>query len=92
MKMSEVYECEKARHRYLKFLQDLDACQPKFTRLFEPDSHVEEFVEVERTEALNCFLRKYPSYERFRDELAKVRRDVRTFLFNPESWKAQCAH
>ena len=85
--MSETHECEKARDKFIKFLQGLDACRPACAGLYEPDCGVEASVHVDRTEALDCFLRSHPSCERFRDALATVRRDVANFLFKKESWK-----
>jgi hypothetical protein len=88
--MSETHELDKARHAFRKFLQDLHAWQPTCTGLFERDRDVEPFVEVERSGALDCFLRKYPTYERFRDELAEVRRGEQTFFFIQKLWKKAC--
>ena len=88
--MSETHELEKARHRFRKFLQDLDACPPTCTGLFERDVDVKAFVEVDRRDALNCFLRENPSYETFRDHLSQVRGSVQKFVFNEKSWKKTC--
>jgi len=88
--MFATHEREKARHSFDTFLQNLDACPPSCTRLYEPVLPVEPFVEVDRTDALDCFLRKNPSYERFRDDLAEVRRSVKWFTFNNALWKKLC--
>ena len=88
--MSETYESEHAKHLFDTFLQNLDACQPSCTGLYNPDLPVEPSVKVDHTDALDCFLRKNPSYERFRNDLAEVRRSVKWFTFNNALWKKLC--
>jgi hypothetical protein len=81
-------EVQKARDDYLNFLQNLDACKPSCTGLYETDKTVPDFEEVDRMDALNCYLRKNPSQEQFRDELATVRNGVKFFTFITASWNA----
>lgn len=88
--MSETHECEKARHLFRKFLQNLDACQPTCTGLYETDSIVEPFVEVDRAHATDCFLRKNPSLERFRGNISKVRQGINRFTFKTALWNNLC--
>jgi hypothetical protein len=88
--MSEIHEREKARYRFRQLLQELFAWQPTCTAPYEGDCDATPFVEVDRADALNCFLRKYPAYERFREELAEVRRSEQKFFLNPELWRKGC--
>lgn len=84
--MSDALERQKARSAFLAFLQHLDACPPTWTGLNEPDPTLELPVEVPRAKATDCFLRTHPSWERFRDDLASVRRAQATFTFKKASW------
>ncbi len=88
--MSETHEREKARHSFRTFLQELDACPPTCTGPNAPDSRVEAFVEVDRSQATDCFLRRNPSYERFRDDLRKVRQGIGRFRFKMALWSGLC--
>jgi hypothetical protein len=88
--MSETHEVERARYKFRKFVQGLDACRATSTELFGRDCDAKPFVAVDRTEALDCFLRKYPAYERLRHQLAEVRRGQQKFFVDQELWKKAC--
>ncbi len=88
--MSETHELDKAHYEFRKFLQDLHAFPATCTGLYQRDSDVNEFVTIDRADATNCFLRKYPSYEPFRDRLAEVRPGEEKFDFNRELWDTAC--
>jgi hypothetical protein len=88
--MSETRELDKVRYEFKEFLKDLHAFPTTSTAPYERDSVDKPFVTVSRAAALNCFLGKHPSYERFRDDLSEVRRDAEKFDFNKEKWDKEC--
>lgn len=88
--MSETHECEKARHLFCEFLHELDACQPTCTGLYGTDSLTEDPINVDRADATNCFLRKNPTYERFRGDLSQVRQGIDRFTFKKTLWNSLC--
>jgi hypothetical protein len=88
--MSEIHEREKAKHLFRQFLHELDAFPPACTGPNEPDSRVEEFVTVSKADAIDCFVRKNPSGERFRDDLSEVRQGEDNFTFKTALWNRLC--
>jgi hypothetical protein len=88
--LSERLELDQIKHLFRMFLQNLNACPPSCAGMYEPDLPVEPSVNVDRSDALDCFLRKNPSYERFRDDLTKVHHSVKWFTFNKSLWNSIC--
>ena len=79
---------EKARHDFPRIRCALVAGRLRWTGLNKPEPPYESSIHVSPSDALDCFLRRDPSYERFRDELAQMCQHVKTFSFKREAWNA----
>ncbi len=84
--MSETLKLRKALSEHSKFIDSLFGSPARNTELFDHDLPHKPPVDVEPAEALNCFLRKNPSYERFRKELSEVRDPEMKYSFVEELW------
>ena len=87
--MSEALELQRAKHEFRQFIRRPSASQARNTGPGETDSEAPRTVDIPRADALNCFLRKRPHFERFRAELAKVRAQQQTFTFVAELWEKE---
>jgi hypothetical protein len=85
--MSEKLERDRAIHEFGSLEVRLFATQARMTELGGRDAPINLGVPVKSQEVLDCFLRKNPHFERFRDALAATI-IIGEYRLNKERWDA----
>ena len=87
MQLSEELELQRALSDCGKFLIDMSPPQASRDSIGgEPERPPRRRITVNRSDALDCFLKGNPKFERFRPRLSEVRSEEPTFTFDEAKW------
>jgi len=80
-------ELQRADYQCGQFVTSLLASQAESTLMDGRDSLTVIPIHVSRQEVLDCFLRRNPQFEPFRERLAETFKELTEFPLNQERWE-----
>jgi len=87
--MDERIERHIALGEFHTFVSGLRANQARIGGVGKPDPDIRPGVIVDAPEVLNCFLRKNPEYEPYREDIRNGRDYREIYEFDRDEWKRE---